>query len=124
MRVEALSFATILDLKNERKRGVKENFKAKLDQFLRRNFYLFKFPRALEKVGQPGRHFTRKEAIRTNLEPMAWEQHTIRRVYGRKWRSRRGGFSNMGDSCEVSDVNTSIVFQTFPKTAKFSKCSV
>lgn len=31
MRVEALSFATILDLKDERKRGVKENFKAKLD---------------------------------------------------------------------------------------------
>lgn len=31
MKVEPISFATILDLKDERKRGVKDNFKIKLD---------------------------------------------------------------------------------------------
>lgn len=63
MKVEPISFATILDLKDERKKGIKDNFKIRLDFSFQEGQILIysNFQRALEKVGQPSRFSTKKE---------------------------------------------------------------
>lgn len=46
MKVEPIIFSIILDLKDERKRGVKDNFKIKLDFSFLKGKYLLQFPKS------------------------------------------------------------------------------